>query len=358
MNIGSQFEQVWIDKSALTYPVTQFIRDRLKGVHFDVVDDIHSLKYPKDPRAAKKQLILTVHKGLSFKACQGMCEDVVCCGYHTIDLTSGCPCDCTYCILQHYLSNNPLTTIYVNIEEILGIVKKHLSEAPSKHLRIGTGELSDSLAYDHITEYSKIIVNFFSTIDNATFEFKTKTTNIKNLLGLKHNGKTVVSWSVNPQRIIDSEEFNTANLDERLKSARKCVDSGYRVGFHFDPMINYPGWENDYRYVVDLIFKHIPPSFIAWISLGTLRFPHILRQIAERRFPRTKIFCWEFIPANDKMRYFRPIREEMYAKMRSWINERSNLVSPYLCMETSTVNENFKKHTQMLNGIVQSGRSF
>lgn len=339
-----QFDQIWIDKAALLYPTTQFIKDKLGCVPCDVVDDVRLLKHPSDIAQAKRQLVLTVHRGVAFKPCQGVCEDVVCCGYYTIDLASGCPCDCTYCILQHYIANNPVTTIYVNIEEILGVVKKHLESEPSRDFRIGTGELSDSLAYDHITGYSKVIVNFFAQQRNATFEFKTKTANIGNLLGLKHAGRTVVSWSLNPQKIINSEEHNSAPLLERLSAAKRCVKAGYRVGFHFDPMINYDGWESDYKKVVEEIFRHVPAASIAWISLGALRFPNHMRAIAQKRFPDTKIFCGEFIPANGKMRYFRPIREEMYVKMRDWIKEGAPYVSPYLCMETVTVNQHWLNH--------------
>lgn len=341
MKSDATFDQVWIDKSALMYPATQFIMDRLEGVVADVVDDVHSLKHPADIAQAKRQLILTPHKGVAFKACQGMCEGVVCCGYHTIDLGSGCPCDCTYCILQHYIANNPMVTVYVNIEEILSSVKNHIDLKPEQQFRIGTGELSDSLAYDHITNYSKVIVNFFAAQKNATFEFKTKTANIRNLIGLKHNGHTVVSWSLNPQKLIDREEKNSAYLIDRLKAARTCVNAGYRVGFHFDPMINYTGWEVDYHDVVNMLFEYVPASFVAWISLGALRFPSSLKSVVQKRFPETTIFSGEFIPANGKMRYFRPIREEMYKKMRSWIKQRATFIKPYLCMETAAVNQHY-----------------
>ncbi|PIR16491.1 MAG: radical SAM protein [Deltaproteobacteria bacterium CG11_big_fil_rev_8_21_14_0_20_49_13] len=341
---AKQFDQIWIGKEALLYPSTHMICERLPNVPFDIVDDVHILKHPSDINLSKRQLVLTVNKGASFKPCQGMSEGVVCCGYHTIDLASGCNCDCSYCILQHYLANNPMTAIYVNIEEILGNVKKHLESHKDIHFRIGTGELSDSLAYDHITGYSKTVVRFFATQSNATFEFKTKTVNIDNLLSIKHGGRTVVSWSVNPQGIIDSEEKNSASLKERVEAAKACVGAGYRVGFHFDPMINYPGWENDYKEVIDEIFSYVQPMSVAWISLGSLRFPHTLKAIAEKRFPLSRIFCGEFIPANGKMRYFRPIREEMYKKMRSWITEKAPLVVPYLCMETKTVCDRYDSY--------------
>ncbi len=43
------------------------------------------------------------------------------------------------------------------------------------------------------------------------------------------------------------DEHGTASLSERLLAARRCQDAGYRLGFHFDPIVEYPNWEDDYE---------------------------------------------------------------------------------------------------------------
>ena len=125
---------------------------------------------------------------------------------------------------------------------------------------------------DHITEYSPAIIEFFNKHEDATFEFKTKSSNIDNLLKVKHSGNIVASWSLNPQKIIDKNEFFTADLSERLASAEKCAKAGYKIGLHFDPIIYFKGWEREYGEVIDLLFGKIKPKDIAWISMGTFRF--------------------------------------------------------------------------------------
>ena len=46
----------------------------------------------------------------------------------------------------------------------------------------------------------------------------------------------------------------------------------------------------------------------------------------------------ELVPGEDgKMRYFRPLRTEMYTKMLSWIRRYTADTPLYLCMETQTV---------------------
>ena len=201
-------------------------------------------------------------------------------------------------------------------------------------MRIGTGEFSDSLMLDHITEYSLPIIEFFSKHKNALFEFKTKSSNIENLLKAKHGGNIVASWSLNPQRIIDKNEFFTARLNERIKSAEKCIKAGYKAGFHFDPVIYFKEWKKEYANVIDLLFSRIKPRDIAWISIGTFRFKPELKPIIENRFPDNKILDEELLLGYDnKLRYPYGLRYNMYKFLLNALKRHSKKVPVYLCME-------------------------
>jgi spore photoproduct lyase len=151
---------------------------------------------------------------------------------------------------------------------------------------------------------------------------------------LNHRNRTVVAWSLNPEAMIRQNEFKTASLTERLEAAVRVCGEGYQTAFHFDPMIAYPGWREGYRQVVEMLFDYIRPANIAWISFGTLRFLPTLKQIVEERFPRTTIFCHEFILAEDKkMRYLKRIRREMLKEMAGWLRRYGPNIPQYLCME-------------------------
>jgi spore photoproduct lyase len=77
---------------------------------------------------------------------------------------------------------------------------------------------------------------------------------------------------------------------------------------------------------------------MVWISLGTFRFMPPLKAIIEDRFPRSKIVYGEFINGLDgKMRYFKPLRIDLYRKIISWIRELAPDVRIYLCMEDEEV---------------------
>jgi spore photoproduct lyase len=143
---------------------------------------------------------------------------------------------------------------------------------------------------------------------------------------------------MNPQTVIDAEEHGTASLLERLQAARLCQDAGYRLGFHFDPMIEYPDWEMDYEALVEELFATVDWRRVSWLSMGVLRNTNGLKRAMRARLPRTLLIAAEQVPNPDgKLRYFQPLRIEMYRKMLRWIRRNAPTVKVYLCMESKHV---------------------
>lgn len=347
-------EFILIDRLVEHLPTTQAIVSKFKNVDVTIIDDVHAVKRPADFSQAKKTMVITAHRGEPFKPCQGIGAGHLCCNYWIIDLVSNCPLDCSYCILQYYLKNNPLLTIYTNVDEILTKASIKIASDGSRHYRIGTGELSDSLALDHITGFSKKLIEYFSNHPNVTLELKTKTANIGHLLKLNHNERTAIAWSVNPEKFIAAEEIGTATLAERFEAAKTALDAGYKIAFHFDPIVMTETWEEDYKEVVNGIIENFSPDKIAWISLGTLRFPNEMKDIVMKRFPKSKIFYNEFVPVNGKVRYFRPIRENIYQKMIEWLAPFKEKTPIYLCMETKTIWEKIMPDIHPTNKSIET----
>lgn len=320
-------EPSWQDAS------TQEILSRLPGIEIRTIQDVNAEPQSRDT------LILMHYPGTFLKQCQGAGAEM-CCNYFVASYAWNCHFDCTYCILQSYLASDALI-VCTNIEDLLSEIKEKLLQYPDQTFRIGTGELADSLALDAITAYSRRIVPFFASLPNGILELKTKSDQIANLKDLNHAGHTVISWSLNSRRICSSEEHKAATIDERLAAAVQCQSWGYKLGFHFDPIVYYPGWENDYREVVKELFAAVKPANVAWISLGALRFTPHLRDFVRGRYPKSKIPYGEFVPGHHgKLRYFRPIREEIYRKMKLWIHDEAPQVLVYICMESCLVWQN------------------
>ncbi len=254
---------------------------------------------------------------------------VVSCGYHNVDFGFGCPFECSYCFLQNY-TNSPGIVLPANMEDFFMV----FAEYGSKRMRLGSGETTDSLAFDPVTGFAPGIVEFFRAYPESIFEFKTKSDNIDGLLSVKGASNIIAAWSVNPQGVIDREEHYTAALSRRLEAAARCAAAGYRTAFHFDPIFYYPGWQEDYSVVVNEIFRVIPKDSIAWISLGTLRMTIRQKKMIENRFPRNTILSAELLTAPDgKVRYHSFVREKAYRYLLSLLRGHSPRTALYLCME-------------------------
>ncbi len=334
-------ERIYLDEKAEKDPVSETILKALPRIPVETVQDKRSLikhfSSMHDPIGIGKRHFLITHSyGRRLKPCPGT-SNHICCGYYVINAITNCPMDCSYCVLQGYL-NNPFLTFYTNWDDLLQEIDAFLSNGRQFLFRLGTGELSDSLALESIFPFSQFLIPFFAERHNGILELKTKSANVNPLLQLNHRGKTVISWSLNPPKMIEREEMRTAPLEERISAARRCEEKDYPLGFHFDPIIYHEGWEKEYKETVHQLFKQIDPKRVVWVSLGGFRYPPKLKAIAEERFPRTEVFLGELFPGRDgKFRYLKEIRVEMYRKIAGWLREVDPDLFIYLCMESKEV---------------------
>lgn len=256
------------------------------------------------------------------------------CGYWIFNLGFGCPFDCSYCFLQHY-ANFPGIILPANLDDFFDKSQDFFDKI-KRPIRIGTGEFCDSLALDDITEYSLQLIPYFKN-KNVTFELKTKSDRVDNLLKTVSAANIVISWSLNPPSIIETEELATADLGQRLQAARAVQEKGYRIGFHFDPIIHCDDWQSLYQGVVKRLYGTVKPPF-AWISLGTLRCNRQLKSIVEQRFPKSNIFYGELLMGDDKkLRYPEFLRLQIYKSMLKWIRSYDKKTPVYLCMESKDI---------------------
>ena len=328
---------IYVDKKVEELTVTKRILKHFPQVPTELIDDPDILKKPISMTDAKKKLLLTRYHGKVVKACQGM-GGYVCCNYLTMALVSNCHLECSYCILQDYLKNNPVISIFTNLDEILSEVEIFLQKNPNQSFRVGTGELSDSLALDGITQFTQELVPFAARQKNMILELKTKTDQIQNLLHLDHQKKTILSWSVNPPAYSAWEEHKCTPVPERLKAARTVADKGYPVAFHLDPLMALDDWEQEYKNLLSDLRNQFQPNEIAWISMGSLRFTPGLKETMMDRWPKSRLLYQELYPSPDgKMRYLRGIREELYSYVKALVEEYLPKTPHYLCMETKTV---------------------
>jgi spore photoproduct lyase len=233
--------------------------------------------------------------------------------------------------MQSYLNFSPLT-VQVRREEAIEQIAEVARANPERAVRVGTGEVGDSLLLDPLFELSADYIDATSGFDNVYFEMKTKTDFVDHLLSLPHHGNAVIGFSLNPPEIAQEEEPYAAPIERRLAAAHRAVEAGYNIAFHFDPVIHVEGYEAHYAAVIERLGA-FPDNRIAWISMGTVRFTGELR---ERMKPRPYLFE-EFVPGRDgKLRYLQVVRSDIYRSIRRLIEEQTS-APVYMCMESAEV---------------------
>ncbi len=332
-------DKIYIDDKALNKPLTDNILSLFDGIQYEIVtwnENKNSLKDHISITQNKRILKIKQNPGRFIERCPGTREHL-CCNYFVANIAVNCHFECTYCFLQSYLNDHSMT-VYTNTDKLFDEVDELLSMNQDQVIRIGTGELADSLALDEITGFSKYLVPGFAERKNVLLELKTKGNYVKNLLETDPKGNTVIAWSLNPPEIIKLEELKCASLEERLSAARICSEAGYKIAFHFDPIILHHDWEDNYRQTIEMMFDFVKPDMVQWISMGVLRFTPAGKEIIRERFPKSPIIYEEMIRCADgKMRYLQPVRTEIYTKLLDYIRTYSRELYVYLCMESSSV---------------------
>jgi spore photoproduct lyase len=333
---GVTIKKVLVEEEVHLHAFTQQCLSRLQGIPVQHVNNLESKAGARELEMGKDILHFLSFKGRFFKPCPGA-KPYICCGYQILNIGTNCPLDCSYCVLQSYF-NQPNLRVFVNVEEELNQVLSVIDGNPGRIFRVGTGEFTDSLAMDHITRWTDLFLPMFSKRKNAVLELKTKTRQIERLLNSKHRDRIVVSWSLNSPYIAGQDEHRAANLNKRLEAARQCQAEGFILGFHFDPLIRHSRWPDEYLKTLDLLDKHIDPKGVIWISLGAFRFMPGLKQIIRNRHTGTHILDGEFVGGLDgKLRYFKPIRIELYSFMQENLEKWHPSPCTYLCMESDDV---------------------
>jgi spore photoproduct lyase len=315
---------IYIDKKALNSHFHKIIERQ--GINHQIISDINEIEN-------KKSNILITNTPNKFVHPCPATKIYRCCNYQVVDAVEGCPFDCTYCILQSYL-NHEYIKVYSNVEQI----KSEILSLNSKgYYRLGTGELSDSLALDNLLKLSDFYIPIINRLDNIQFEFKTKSSNVKNLF--KHNPKNiVVSWSLNPEEIAKNEEHGAATIQQRLQSAKLCGEYGYKISFHFDPLIYYENFEAGYKNLIEQMVSLINEEHMEFISVSTFRFIPELIDIIREKFDSSYLLESTYIKSLDgKMRYFKAIRKYMLKTFVSEIRKYWKKTFIYFCMEHSNI---------------------
>jgi len=323
------FEEKYQNK-VLSKKVFEYYVDIHKNLQ-EQANDYSSFEHVK--YEARKYSFTTVEKdGFGLGSCPVASEGTRCCNLLTLDAVESCGFDCSYCSIQSFYNQNKVA-FDKNFTQKLENLQLNKDEI----YHIGTGQSSDSLMWGNREGVLDALFSFAVKYPNVILEFKTKSNNITYFLENEVPKNIIVTWSLNPQVIIDNEEHLTASLDGRIEAAKKLRDKGVLVGFHFHPIIVYQNYLDDYTAIAKRLISEFKSNEIILISMGTLTFiKPVIKKLREREL-KSKILQMPFENINGKQSYPIETKIEMFKTLYDTFEPWHKDVYFYLCMEAHSL---------------------
>jgi len=171
------------------------------------------------------------------------------------DLAEGCPAHCSYCYLAGSLAGPPIVRAYANLPEILaelpaavgqGRVTSVSADRAAEGTTFECSCYTDPLSIEHLTgSLAACITRFGAWNAPVQLRFTTKFDAVGPLLGLAHNGRTRIRFSVNANAAA-RHEGGAPRMANRLAALRAVAQAGYPVGLTVAPILRLPDWATSY----------------------------------------------------------------------------------------------------------------
>ena len=235
-----------------------------------------------------------------------------------------CPYDCRYCFLQGMFSSANYV-VFVNHDDFKQKIKSLDEQAEDKQYFF-SGYDADSLAFDHVTDFTESFVPFFHSLNNSFLELRTKSTNIRSLLNHPAHPNIIIAFSFTPSEISQQIEAKVPAFNKRLDAIKKLIAHGYNIGLRFDPLIYSDNYQELYQNMIHEIFTNINVDYIHSISLGKLRFPNKMFDKIIKLYPNEKLLNYKLTKDKKYTGYKQEIETEMFdfveAKIRQFANPK------------------------------------
>ncbi|MEE2961206.1 MAG: DNA photolyase [Myxococcota bacterium] len=201
-----------------------------------------------------------------------------------------CLYDCRYCFLQGmYRSANYVW--FVNYEdfgdEILKAVKQNQGSGEDSYFFSGYD--CDSLAMEDLTGFVDWAIPFFSQVQGAYLELRTKSVNLKALKKHAPMEHCIVAFSLTPDAVAKKVEHGAPKVESRIKAMSQLIELGWKVGIRFDPLIQHPNFEASYEGLFRDVFGALPADRIHSVSFGPMRFPKTMYDRILKLYPKEKM---------------------------------------------------------------------
>ncbi len=195
---------------------------------------------------------------------------------------NGCAMACAYCYVPRQKGYANPITVFTNIEQITGYLRRHVARQGVKAepdqcdpvswvYDIGeNGDCSvDALVSDNVAD----LVATFRTLPTAKASFATKYVN-RQLLDLDPQGRTRVRFSLMPDADSRVVDVRTSRISERVAAVDDFVEAGYEVHLNLSPVVLREGWEADWAQLLRQLDDTLSPAAKAQAAAEVIMLTH------------------------------------------------------------------------------------
>ncbi|MHC4662834.1 MAG: SPL family radical SAM protein [Planctomycetota bacterium] len=287
-------------------------------------------------RAGKKTLVIGVHKSAVRYSTE---KNNLCPNFWHFSPYGYCHYECHYCYLTgtRGVRFSPTVKIFTNLHQILDKVDK-IATSIGKPTAFYLGKLQDGLALDPLTDFSKTIIPFFANHKYARLTLLTKSSDVTNLLDLQHNGRSILSWTVNPSGICNIFEMGAPPLEERIEAMKLCHKAGYPVRALIMPLIPIENWKQEYSEFLDSLLTQVS---LERLTMGGICSFASAQDIMEKKIglanPISLALEGTQKSKDGRRRYPINLRIEMYSYLLEIIRSYQPNMQIGLCLEEEEV---------------------
>ncbi|MPQ98509.1 spore photoproduct lyase family protein [Modestobacter sp. I12A-02628] len=196
--------------------------------------------------------------------------------------SNGCAMACAYCYVPRRKGYANPITVFTNIEQITGYLRRHVARQGVKPEPdqcdplawvYDLGENSDCSVDALVSDNVADLVALFRTLPTAKASFATKFVN-RQLLELDPAGRTRVRFSLMPHDDAKLLDVRTSPIAERIAAMDDFVEAGYEVHVNFSPVVLRQGWEADWTTLLQQLDDELSEATKAQAAVEVIMLTH------------------------------------------------------------------------------------
>jgi len=286
MENSSRFpDAVYYEPAVLHYPLGKELREKYADLPWTEIvshNNIPALRSSENKEfpLLKRHLILGIRKTHKYVPNRKVSD------YLVPYTSSGCSAMCLYCYLVCNYNKCAYLRLFVNREDMLDrLIKKSNQAETPQTFEIGSN--SDLLLENSITGNLQWTIEQFAHRGKGHLTFPTKFSMVEPLLALNHGGKTIFRMSLNPEAIIKTVEFGTAQLSARIRALNAMCAAGYPVGILLAPVILLPNWKTLYGQLLERMVSELSEKVkqTAFLEIIFMTYSFVQNAINTEAFP-------------------------------------------------------------------------